>query len=110
MVSTPGDLNTFLRALLDGRLLEQAQLAQMRTTVETGDEMEYGLGLMRIPLSCGGVYWSHGGDIPGYSVRDGATDDGRVATLAVTAMASSVKNESAMVAREEFVDTALCAK
>lgn len=110
MVSTPGDLNTFLRALLDGRLLEQAQLAQMLTTVEAGDDMRYGLGLMRIPLSCGGAYWGHGGDIPGYSVRDGATDDGRAVTLAVTAMASSVKDESAVVAREEFVDTALCTK
>jgi len=110
MISTPADLNTFLRSLLGGRLLAPAQLDQMKTTMGTGDEMHYGLGLMRIPLSCGGFYWGHGGDIPGYSTRNGATEDGRAVTLTVTATAGSVKSESAVAAREGFVDAALCAK
>lgn len=77
LVSTPGDLNTFLRALLDGKLLEPAQLAQLRTTIPTDPESGrgYGLGVFSTPLSCGGVAWGHGGDIPGYSTVNAATDD-----------------------------------
>ncbi|MFF5704105.1 serine hydrolase domain-containing protein [Streptomyces sp. NPDC012794] len=106
MISTNADLNQFLTALLDGRLLRPAQLAQMRTTVPLGDTgAGYGLGLMSRPLSCGGVYWGHGGDIAGYETRGGVTDDGRAAAVAVTtdpvdgAVAKHV---------EKLVDTALC--
>jgi D-alanyl-D-alanine carboxypeptidase len=106
MVSTPGDLNTFLRALLDGRLLPSAQLEQMRTTGDEG----YGLGLMRAPLSCGGVAWGHGGDIPGYSTVDWATDDGRAVTLTVTAMTGSLADKSASAERNDVVDAALCGR
>ncbi|GAA1657471.1 serine hydrolase domain-containing protein [Actinoplanes couchii] len=109
MVSTPGDVNTFLRALLDGRLLDRAQLEQMKTTVEATDEWRYGLGLMQTPLSCGGFAWGHGGDIAGYSIRDGATDDGRTVTLAVTTTDGSIQSQSAQTARAGFVDAALCA-
>lgn len=35
MISTPGDLNTFLAALLTGQLLPDAELMQMLTTRET---------------------------------------------------------------------------
>lgn len=104
MVSTPADLNTFLRALLDGRLLPPAQLAQMK---ETGAE-NYGLGLMTTQLSCGGVVWGHGGDIPGYSTIDWATDDGRAVTLTVTALTGSLRDKSVSATRYELVDAALC--
>ncbi|MFF9508079.1 serine hydrolase domain-containing protein [Streptomyces sp. NPDC014724] len=108
MVSTNTDLNQFHAALLGGRLLPAAQLAEMRTTVpadDLGDGVRYGLGLASVPLSCGGVYWGHGGDIPGYESRGGATGDGRAASVAVTAMPS----DEAVVERvEAAVDTALC--
>ncbi|MEU4739149.1 serine hydrolase domain-containing protein [Actinosynnema sp. NPDC023658] len=112
LVSTPGDLNTFLRALLDGKLLEPAQLAQMRTTIPTDPKsgQGYGLGLFSIPLSCGGTAWGHGGDIPGYSTVDAATDDGRAATVVVTSLDGSVKDGSARADRNALVDAALCAK
>jgi D-alanyl-D-alanine carboxypeptidase len=35
----------------------------------------YGLGLMRVPNSCGGA-WSHGGDIQGFLPRNGVSPDG----------------------------------
>ncbi|MDG3015148.1 hypothetical protein [Speluncibacter jeojiensis] len=62
----------------------------MRTTVPMGGTgAGYGLGLISRPLSCGGVYWGHGGDLPGYETRGGATDYGRAVI-------------------EKVVDTALC--
>ncbi|GAA3932869.1 serine hydrolase domain-containing protein [Actinoplanes auranticolor] len=109
VVSTPGDLNTFLRALLDGKILGPAQLRQMRTVVDLGEGAGYGLGLMRAPLTCGGVAWGHGGDIPGYSTLDWATDDGRAVTLTVTAMTGSLRDSSVSGARGGIVDAALCA-
>ncbi|MEV6425522.1 serine hydrolase domain-containing protein [Streptomyces sp. NPDC051662] len=106
MISTNSDLNRFFTALLAGRLLPAAQLRQMRTTVPIGDTgAGYGLGLMSRPLSCGGVYWGHGGDIPGYETRGGATDDGRAAGVAVT----SIPTDGAATKHlESVVDEALC--
>ncbi|MEU9034273.1 serine hydrolase domain-containing protein [Streptomyces sp. NPDC048352] len=106
MISTNSDLNRFLTALLAGRLLPPAQLAQMRTTVPLGDTgAGYGLGLMSRPLSCGGVYWGHGGDIPGFETRGGVTDDGRAANIAVTV---SPPDGATTKHLEQAVDTALC--
>ncbi|MFF2810364.1 serine hydrolase domain-containing protein [Streptomyces sp. NPDC058000] len=106
MISTNSDLNQFFTALLAGRLLPAAQLTQMRTTVPIGDTgAGYGLGLMSRPLSCGGVYWGHGGDITGYETRGGVTDDGRAANVAVT----SIPTDAAATKHvESVVDTALC--
>lgn len=111
LVSTPNDLNTFVRALLDGKLLDPAQLAQMRTTIPTDPKSGsgYGLGLFSTPLSCGGVAWGHGGDIPGYATVNAATDDGRAATLVVTSLTGSVKDGSVAADRGALVDAALCA-
>jgi D-alanyl-D-alanine carboxypeptidase len=111
LISTPGDLNTFLRALLDGNLLKPAQLAQLRTTIPTPQPgLGYGLGVFSMPLSCGGIAWGHRGDIPGYSTLNGATDDGRAATLAVTSLNGSVKDETVDADRGALLDAALCAK
>ncbi|MEV0737773.1 serine hydrolase domain-containing protein [Streptomyces sp. NPDC050549] len=71
VMSTTADLNTFFRALAGGRLLPAAQWREMRQTVERTDDPEdvaempegtYGLGLRRIPLSCGGFHYTHEGD------------------------------------------------
>lgn len=106
MISTDSDLNRFFTALLAGRLLPAAQLAQMRTTVPIGDTgAGYGLGLLSRPLSCGGVYWGHGGDISGYETRGGVTDDGRAANITVT---SIPVDGAATKHLESVVDTALC--
>ncbi|QZY19666.1 serine hydrolase domain-containing protein [Streptomyces decoyicus] len=108
MISTNSDLNQFFTALLAGRLLPEAQLAQMRTTVPApyfGSGARYGLGLVSKPLSCGGVSWGHGGSLPGYETRGGATDDGRAADVAVTMQPT---DEAAMKRVERLVDRALC--
>ncbi|MFI6055143.1 serine hydrolase domain-containing protein [Streptomyces violascens] len=110
LISTNSDLNRFFSALLEnGRLLPEAQLKQMRTTVPAGapfaPNTRYGLGLLSTPLSCGGVYWGHGGSFPGYETRGGATDKGRAANVAVTLQPADPK---AMPRVEALVDKALC--
>ncbi|WP_327225445.1 beta-lactamase family protein [Streptomyces platensis] len=106
LISTNSDLNRFFTALLAGRLLPAAQLAEMRTTVPAGTSgLRYGLGLTSRPLSCGGVYWGHGGDIAGYETRGGVTDDGRAANVAVTSIPT---DEAATQHVKDAVDRALC--
>ncbi|MFE0045135.1 serine hydrolase domain-containing protein [Streptomyces albireticuli] len=109
LISTNSDLNRFHAALLGGRLLPAAQLAQMRTTVPAGEPFaagaRYGLGLVSTPLSCGGVYWGHGGSTTGYETRGGVTGDGRAASVAVTAQPT---DKGTMKRVERVVDTALC--
>ncbi|MFC9247712.1 serine hydrolase domain-containing protein [Streptomyces sp. NPDC057136] len=114
LISTPSDLNRFFSALIDGKLLEPAQLAEMRTTVKVPDGLGYdpgtrfGLGLNSIPLSCGGLMWGHGGDTPGYHTSPGVTDDGRAATIAVTA--DLPPTEQGFALADALLDTALCKK
>lgn len=113
LISTNGDLNQFYSALLGGKLLPEEQLAQMRTTVPSNlwEGTEYGLGLSKTPLSCGGEYWGHGGDIFGYETRGGATDDGRSAGVAVTAMPGTFGQDNVeqnVRAVHAAVDEALC--
>ncbi|WP_202523436.1 MULTISPECIES: serine hydrolase domain-containing protein [Kitasatospora] len=108
MVSTNSDLNAFYGALLGGRLLPAAQLAQMRSTVPAellGPGVRYGLGLISRPLSCGGVAWGHGGALPGYETFGGTTDDGRAASIAVTGFPAG---EEVGKHADQAVDEALC--
>lgn len=82
VISTVSDLNRFLDALVNGRLLRPAELQAMMTTRPTGDSdgSAYGLGLISSPLPCGGTYWGHDGGIPGFRSLGGITTDGRTAT------------------------------
>ncbi|MFF4919370.1 serine hydrolase domain-containing protein [Kitasatospora sp. NPDC001261] len=106
MISTNSDLNRFFTELLvPDRLLPAAQLAQMRTTVPVGDGMAAGLGIFSRTLTCGGVYWGHGGDIPGYETRGGATDDGRAVNIAMTTIPADYAVTRHL---EGVVDAALC--
>ncbi|MFD5088663.1 serine hydrolase domain-containing protein [Kitasatospora sp. NPDC058201] len=108
VVSTDTDLNRFYTALLDGRLLPPAQLAEMRTTVpaeELGPGIRYGLGLQSRPLSCGGVYWGHGGTTQAFRSRGGVTEDGRAVNITVTAVPD---NEATVRHMADAVDAAFC--
>ena len=90
LVSTPSDLNQFWRKLLGGHLLPSRQLAQMQSTVPApgiGDGAGYGLGLARLPLTCGGYAWGHGGGLAGAGVSNASlrAETGREATVYITA-------------------------
>jgi len=108
IVSTPSDVNKFYSELIGGKLLPPAQLAEMRTTIPAPGfpaGARYGLGLAGTPLSCGGVMWGHGGNIYGFEVLDGVTEDGRAATVAVTALPQKIEEQNQVA---QAVDDALC--
>ncbi|MET8032107.1 serine hydrolase domain-containing protein [Streptomyces sp. NPDC005345] len=118
-VTTTGDENRFLRALLGGRLLPRRQLAEMKRTVPVNAEVQqlwpggrYGLGLVERPLSCGGTYWSHEGGDGGYITLNGVTPSG---TRSVVVSMSEARGDSLDHILEQeraagdLVDHALCA-
>jgi D-alanyl-D-alanine carboxypeptidase len=75
IISTVGDLATFFRALLGGKLLNHEQLAQMtRTLPEPSTDMQFGLGIFRYRQPCG-YAWGHGG-LASYQVDVHAARDG----------------------------------
>ncbi|MFD8702784.1 serine hydrolase domain-containing protein [Kitasatospora sp. NPDC059648] len=117
LVSTTADLDRFFRALLGGRLLPAAQLAQMQ---ETRAATEYdpimpgvtdGLGIFSRPLTCGGVYWGHEGGDAGWITAAGVTADGRRSvTVSLSGVRADTGDDVRQVeqAESELVDDALC--
>jgi len=83
MISTTADLDRFVDALLDGRLLRPAQQEELTSTLPiTGG---YGLGIQAEQLPCGVTVWGHSGGIPGYnSLMIGTADTKTRLTLSVT--------------------------
>ena len=80
IISTAGDLHRFHRALLGGRLMPAAQLAQMREVLPTGSKFKkssYGLGLKDYTLSCGVHVVGHDGVIQGFQTQLYSTPDAR---------------------------------
>ena len=83
IVASTHDLTVFFRALLGGGLLRPAQLTTMEQTVAVSPDIDqilpdagYGLGLIRRPLPCGGVYWGHDGGDGGFITVTGVTPTG----------------------------------
>ncbi len=119
LISGERDLDRFFTALFDGRLLPPAQLAEMRRTVPASAEirqafpaLDYGLGLMRQPLACGGHRWGHGGDLEGATVRTGFTEDGR-RSVVITATGKRSGDEHLLRAEravQRLTDLALCGR
>jgi CubicO group peptidase (beta-lactamase class C family) len=108
MISSARDLNRFLDALVSGELLRPAQLKEMKTPSQAASSSgrEYGLGLERWALPCGGEYWGHGGDIFGYETAGGATADGRQATVMVNVDPGGTQAQDDDM--RAAVETALC--
>ncbi|MFI1483021.1 serine hydrolase domain-containing protein [Streptomyces sp. NPDC020747] len=114
MIGTTADLTRFYKALLGGKLLRPAQLAAMKKTVRA-EEVDpvwpgarYGLGLMQIPLTCGGSYYSHAGDLPGSTTRNGISPDGR-RVVVLHATGDGASDLSTEQAQNDLIDGELCA-
>jgi D-alanyl-D-alanine carboxypeptidase len=75
LVATVGDVATFVRALLGGRILPARQLAEMKQFRDLGDGSGYGLGLMRQQYPCAVVLGHTGGGL-GFSTDSEQTVDG----------------------------------
>ncbi|GAA1880771.1 serine hydrolase domain-containing protein [Streptantibioticus ferralitis] len=114
MISTTADLSRFYSALLGGRLLPPAQLAEMKTTVPaptldpTMPDARYGLGLIQAPLPCGGFFYGHGGDIPGYIAIASVSADGR-RTAVVESTGDGSPDLSSEQARVDMLGRQICA-
>ncbi|MFE2069508.1 serine hydrolase domain-containing protein [Streptomyces sp. NPDC059467] len=111
LVSTQADLTRFATALLGGRLLPAAQLAEMRRTVAADlDRLwpgaRYGLGLISSPLSCGGVWWGHAGTVPGgHRALVAVGPGGRSVAVALNQVPDSLQAELDF---QDLVDKSLC--
>lgn len=87
IVSRPGDIATFERALLGGRLLPPGLLSRMKTPTPGSLRGAppyypfgwgtYGLGLFHFTWSHACGAWGHGGDFQGYHSLGVATGNGR---------------------------------
>ncbi len=82
-MSTPADLNAFIRGYVGGALFDLGTQAQQRQVVEGGGseppgpgENSAGLGIFRYETRCGTV-WGHTGNISGYTQFMAASPDGR---------------------------------
>ncbi|GGS93683.1 serine hydrolase domain-containing protein [Streptomyces cinerochromogenes] len=84
IISTAPDLARFIAHLMNGTLVPQSYLKQMRTTVPLIPHLSYGLGLFERKLPCGRTIWGHGGQTQGYLSYTAATADGsHAATVAL---------------------------
>ncbi|WP_371493493.1 beta-lactamase family protein [Kitasatospora sp. NBC_00374] len=107
-ISTTADLNRFIAALLGGKLLRPAELAEMQRTTGLGDGKDYGLGLQRYDTPCG-LYWGLTGGIPGYHTgMFGAADGQRQFAMSVNFYGSSDPAASGK-AWQDLVDAGTCA-
>ncbi|MFD3729593.1 serine hydrolase domain-containing protein [Streptomyces sp. NPDC058671] len=80
MISDSSDLQTFYRALVQGRLLPKTEMRELTATVPISPDyplFRYGLGISWQKLSCGTEIWGHGGGIHGSTSEAYATRDGR---------------------------------
>ena len=82
LVSTPADLNDFIRGYVGGDLFDLRARAQQRRVLEGGrsdpigpGRNSAGLGIFRYATRCGTV-WGHTGSFPGYTQFMAASPDG----------------------------------
>jgi D-alanyl-D-alanine carboxypeptidase len=73
LVSTPADLDKFIVALFDGRLVKPAQLAEMTRSLPF--TQGFGLGVASSATSCGVTTWGHGGHMQGFTGEATSTLD-----------------------------------
>lgn len=78
IISTTGELNLFMSALLAGRLLPQSLLRTMLApTVVGGVSVPYGLGVSIVTLPCGVTVYGHNGEVFGSQTTVRGTLGGR---------------------------------
>lgn len=96
MISTTEDLRTFITALVGGKLVPEALLAEMYTTHDTGiPNMGYGLGVFVQRTAGGTTLITHNGGIAGYAALMFSTPDG---SRTMTAYLTCVDNAEMTIA------------
>lgn len=118
IVSTPADLNTFVRAYVGGDLFDHRMHSQQRKVFEGGGsdppgpgKNSAGLGVFRYETRCGTV-WGHTGNTLGYTQFMAASSDGsRSATVSVNSQFTppNVGDQEAFKALRRAEERAVCA-
>ncbi|HZE41817.1 MAG TPA: serine hydrolase domain-containing protein [Stackebrandtia sp.] len=106
VVSTGADLNRFFLALENGKVIPKALLGQLHDTVPFPDVpgVDYGLGVMRFPLSCDVTVWGQAGDIAGFQAMVGTTGERAVSIM----MNQSPTDELSPAQLLHLLDDAIC--
>ncbi|WP_208117230.1 serine hydrolase domain-containing protein [Streptomyces sp. BK561] len=107
LISSTKDLDTFLSALLRGRLMSAGALKEMRRWVPAGGTQSYGLGLRRRRLSCGVSVYGHTGAVQGYYTYAFTSGDGRRSLAALANASNSSRVHTAML---RTLEAAFCGK
>jgi D-alanyl-D-alanine carboxypeptidase len=100
IVSTPADLNDFIRGYVGGKLFDRQTRAKQRRAVEGGSseppgpgKNSAGLGIFRYETRCGTV-WGHTGNTPGYTQFMAASPNGsRSVTVSVNTQLTPTDGE-----------------
>jgi D-alanyl-D-alanine carboxypeptidase len=117
MVSTPADLNDFIRAYVGGKLFDERTRAKQRRVVEGGSseppgpgKNSAGLGIFRYETRCGTV-WGHTGNFFGDTQFMAASPDGRrSATVSInTRLIPTFGDPEAVKALRHAEGLAVCA-
>lgn len=117
VVSTPSDLNTFIRGYVKGKLYDLQTRAQQRKVFKGGSSdplgpgmNSAGLALFRYETRCGTV-WGHTGNTSGYTQFMAASPNGkRSATVSINAqIAPPVGDPQAFKALRRAEGLAVCA-
>lgn len=107
IISSPKDVNTFLSALVKGRLMSAARLKQMETWTKVNSTQGYGLGLRRRDLGCGISVYGHTGAVQGYYTFAFTSPDGR---RSLTALANASNNAAVYNAMAGTLEKAFCGR
>jgi D-alanyl-D-alanine carboxypeptidase len=116
VVSSPADLNVFIRGYVGGALFDSQTQAEQRKVVKGGEsdppgpgENAAGLGIFRYATRCG-IVWGHTGNIFGYTQFAAASPDGRNSvTLSVNEQLSETQGvPGVLVALREAEEFAVC--
>jgi D-alanyl-D-alanine carboxypeptidase len=109
VISNPADLNTFMSALLGGKLVKPELLDAMITVTPTDatNTRFYGLGLRRYDLSCGTQVYGHTGTVQGFYTYAFTTRDGK---RSLAAMANTSNRGQANTALGGTLEAAFCGK
>ncbi|MEU1708869.1 serine hydrolase domain-containing protein [Streptomyces sp. NPDC005706] len=107
LISSARDLNTFYSALLRGKLLSTARLAEMERFNRVDATTSYGLGLRRRDLSCGVSVYGHTGAVQGFYTYAFASKDGE---RALTAAVNTSNNARVLGTLAGTLESAFCGR
>ncbi|WP_433661825.1 serine hydrolase domain-containing protein [Nocardia sp. CA-128927] len=114
IISSTRDLDSFVTALLGGRLLAPPLLAEIRTVRELGPSVGYGLGLMQREFAPDCVGIGHNGGVPGYysdiySTADGTRRIELSVTMGPTVNLADLDSVGPLIAKAQaLLTTGLC--